>query len=95
MVRISILKSLIKEVAMKVNLTLSVEDALRLQRVLFDCRHAMSVNAGSMRWVFLGNPDVSFDIADIILMEDVQCDLIAAIDEEADRVHFAGNCKVF
>lgn len=80
---------------MKVQLSLSFEDALQLQRILFDCRHAMSVNASSMRWCFPGNPDVSFGIDDVILMEDVQCQLIAAVDGAAERVHFAGNCEVF
>lgn len=82
-----------KEVAMKINLTLSVEDALQLQRILFDCRHAMAVNAVSLRWGFPGNPDVSFGIEDIVLMEDFQTEIIAAVDDIADHIHFAGCCN--
>ena len=80
---------------MKVQLTLSVEDALQLQRFLFDYRHALSVDADKMRWQLLGVPGISYDLSQIVLMEDVQCQLSEAVDEVADRVHFAGYLECF
>lgn len=78
---------------MKVNLTLSVEDALQLQRFLFDYRHALSVNAEALRWQLLGVPGVSYDLTQIVLMEDIQCQISEAVDDVAERVHFAGCLK--
>jgi len=80
---------------MKVNLTLSVEDALQLQRFLYDLRHAVVVDAQSMLWRIPGSPSPSYDISQIIQMEDLQNTLAAAVDDVADRVHFAGCLECF
>ena len=84
-----------KEAAMKVNLSLSVEDALQLQRFLFDLRHALVVNASSMLWTIPGVPGPSYDISQVVLMEDLQCTIAEAVDDVADRVKFAGCCHSF
>lgn len=80
---------------MKVNLTISVEDALQLQRFLYDLRHATVVDAQSMLWKIPGVPDSYYDISQVVLMEDLQCSLAEAVDNVADRVHFAGCCQVY
>ena len=80
---------------MKVNLSLSVEDALQLQRFLFDLRHALVVNASSMLWTIPGVPGPSYDISQVVLMEDLQCTIAEAVDDVADRVKFAGCCHSF
>ena len=79
-----------KEAAMKVDLSLSVEDALQLQRFLFDLRHALVVNASSMLWTIPGVPATSYDISQVVLLEDLQCTIAEAVDDVADRVKFAG-----
>lgn len=80
---------------MKVNLTLSVEDALQMQRFLYDLRHAAVLDAQSMLWRIPGVPDASYDISQVVLMEDLQCSLAEAVDDVADRVHFAGCLECF
>lgn len=85
----------IKEAAMKVNLSISIEDALQLQRFLFDLRHALVVNASSMLWTIPGVPDTSFNIDQVVLMEDLQCTIAEAVDDVAERVSFAGCCCTF
>lgn len=95
MVGISILKSKTKEAAMKINLSLSIEDAQRLLRILHDVRHVLSVNAASVTWGIPGVPDLSLDLSDIVLMEDIQCDLLEKLDEDNLPTHFAGCLQVF
>lgn len=80
---------------MKINLTLSVEDALQLQRILHDVRHVLSANAAALRWVIPGVSSISFGISQIILMEDVQSEIQSAVEDVQDVTHFAGCCKVF
>ena len=80
---------------MKINLSINVEDALQLQRFLYDLRHAVSVNAESMLWTIPGVDGPKYDLSQIVLMEDLQIQLIEAADEIADRVRFAGCCNVF
>lgn len=80
---------------MKINLTLSVEDALQLQRILHDVRHALSANAQNLTWVIPGVSSISFNISQIILMEDVQIQIHSAVEDVQDVSHFAGCCKVF
>ena len=80
---------------MKVSLTLSVEDALQLQRFLYDLRHALSVNAACMQWVIPGVPGPSYNISQIVLMEDLQSQLSEAADDAVDQIHFAGCCRVY
>ena len=80
---------------MKINLSLSVEDALQLQRFLYDLRHAAVVDAQSMLWKIPGRSETRYDIGQVILMEDLQSTIAAAVDEVADRVHFAGCLECF
>ena len=80
---------------MKINLSLSVEDALQLQRILHDVRHALSANAAALRWVIPGVSSISFDISQIILMEDVQIEIMSAVEDVQDTSHFAGCCRTF
>ena len=80
---------------MKISLNLSVEDAQQLLRILHDFRHALSANADSMRWVIPGVSSISFDISQIILMEDVQIQIHSAVEDAHDVSHFAGCCRTF
>ena len=80
---------------MKINLSLSVEDALQLKRFLYDLRHTLSVNAQAMQWRISGIDSISYDISQVVLMEDIQCQLAEAVDDVADRVHFAGYLHCF
>ena len=80
---------------MKVNLSINVEDSLQLQRFLYDLRHSLSINAESLLWTITGVDGPKYDISQIVLMEDLQIQLIEAVDEIADRVHFAGCCTCF
>ena len=80
---------------MKINLSLTVEDAQRVLRILHDTRHALTANAASATWGIPGVPDINFDISDVILMEDVMMSLLEAADKASDHVHFAGCCQVF
>lgn len=80
---------------MKINLSLSIEDAQRLLRILHDTRHALSVNASSMSWMFRGSSSVSFNIEDIVFIEDLQCELLEKLDEDNLPTHFAGCLEMF
>lgn len=80
---------------MKVNLSLSVEDALQLQGFLYDLRHSLSVNGQSMLWSIPGFYGPKYDISQIIQLEDFQCMIAEAVDEVEDHIHYAGCCGVF
>lgn len=80
---------------MKINLSLSIEDAQRLLRILHDTRHAMSVNASSMSWMFRGASSVSFSIEDVVFIEDLQSELLEKLDEDNQSSRFAGCLQVF
>lgn len=80
---------------MKVKLSLSVEDALRLQRILHSTRTALSVLPCSYTWGIPGVSSISFDLSDVMLMEDVQIELLDQLNEENQPTHFAGCCNVF
>ena len=80
---------------MKVKLSLSVEDAQRLQRILHSTRAALSVLPSSYTWGIPGVSSIEFDLSDIVLMEDVQIELLDQLNEENQPTHFAGCCNVF
>ena len=80
---------------MKINLSLSIEDAQRLLRILHDSRHAMSVVNSSMTWGFSGIHSVRFSLDDIILIEDLQCMILEKLDEDNQPTYFAGCLEMF
>ena len=80
---------------MKVNLSMSVEEALQLQRFLHDLRHALVVDAEKMQWTIPGMASPSYDISQVIAMEDLQCSIVEAVDDVVDHVHFAGCLECF
>lgn len=80
---------------MKVNLSLSIEDAQRLQRILASVRTALSVLPSSYNWGIPGVASLSFDLSDIVLMEDLRCDLRNKLDEDNLPTHFAGCLQIF
>ena len=80
---------------MKVKLSLSVEDAQRLQRILHSTRAALSVLPSSYTWGIPGVSSIEFDLSDIVLMEDVQIELLDQLNEENQPTYFAGCLEMF
>ncbi len=80
---------------MKVKLSLSVEDALRLQRILHSTRAALSVLPSSYTWGIPGVDSLKFDLSDIVLIEDIQSDLLEKLEEDNQPTHFAGCLVMF
>lgn len=80
---------------MNINLSLSVEDAQRLVRILNDTRRALSADVRSMLWVLVGEPSPKFNLDDIILMEDLRADVAQRLEDDIPETHFCGYCNSF
>lgn len=80
---------------MNAQLNLTPEEAQRLCRLLHDFRAAMNVCPGSLSWKNYGAGVPQFSIDDVIFMEDLRCKLATFLEDEAQRVHFAGCCHSF
>ena len=78
---------------MNAQLNLTPEEAQRLRRLLHDFRAAMNVCPGSMSWQNYGAGVPQFSIDDVIFIEDLRSQLATFLDDEAERVHFAGCLK--
>lgn len=76
-------------------INLSYSEASRLASILANYRHSLSIHAESMTWRNVGDSCTSYTIDDIVFMEDVRAQLIAATEEDEQLSHFAGCCKVF
>lgn len=80
---------------MKVNLSLSIEDAQRLRRILHDLRASLVVCENSMNWRDVGSVAPAYSLDDIILIEDLGADLIEQLEDVTQQTYFAGCCHVF
>lgn len=78
---------------MNAQLNLTPEEAQRLRRLLHDFRAAMTVSPNSMSWRNAGADVPQFSIDDVIFIEDLRSQLATFLDDEAERVRFAG-CMV-
>lgn len=88
-------KSKTKEAAMNIAISMTIEEAQRLRRLLHSFRGSLAVVESSMSWRNVGAPAPEFSLDDIVFIEDLRAQLAAKVDDFESAEHFAGCCHTF
>lgn len=86
---------MIKEVAMKVTVNLSADEAAALMAAIRFVENNCSLNPDTRRWQFRNGGHFDCDSSQLVALGYVAEAINEAREEDANRVSFAGCCRVF